>query len=95
MKRNAFSLPGSRPQPSTEPIPGFPPVRAHLYFNQPQETPMIWLLLFFIVMAGILVNSARLFLLGLLVMAVKAFPRTVLTSIGAVIVWAIKINLKR
>jgi hypothetical protein len=56
---------------------------------------MIWLLLLLIVMAAICVNSARLFLLGLLIMAVKAFPRTVLTSIGAVIAWAIKANFKR
>jgi hypothetical protein len=56
---------------------------------------MIWLLLLLIVMAAICVNSARLFLLGLLIMAVKAFPRTVLTSIGALIVWAFKNNLRR
>ena len=56
---------------------------------------MIWLLLLLILMAGILANSARLFLLGLLVMATIALPQVVLPSIGAVIVWAIKTNLKR
>jgi hypothetical protein len=53
---------------------------------------MIWLLLLLIVMAGIFVNSARLFFLGLLIMAVNAFPQVVLPTIGAVIVWAIKTN---
>jgi hypothetical protein len=95
LKRKAFSQPGNRPQPSTEPIPSFPARQVRLFQNQPQETPMIWLLLLLIVMAAICVNSARLFLLGLLIMAVKAFPRTVLTSIGAVIAWAIKTNFKR
>ena len=56
---------------------------------------MIWLLLLLIVVTGIFINSFRLFLLGLLVIAIKAFPQTVLTSIGAVFVWAIKTNLKR
>ena len=46
-------------------------------------------------MAGIFVNSARLFLLGQLVMAIKAFPKVVLPTIGAVIVWAVKTNFKR
>jgi len=56
---------------------------------------MIWLLLLLVVATGIFINSFRLFLLGLLVMAVKAFPQVVLSSIGAVFVWAIKTNLKR
>jgi hypothetical protein len=56
---------------------------------------MIWLLLLLIVMAGIFANSARLFFFGLLVIAIKAFPQVVLPSIGAVIVWAIKTNLRR
>jgi hypothetical protein len=56
---------------------------------------MIWLLLLLIVMAGIFVNSARLFFLGLLITAVNAFPQVVLPTIGAVIVWAIKTNFKR
>jgi hypothetical protein len=56
---------------------------------------MIWLLLLLIVMAGIFVNSARLFLLGLLVMAVKAFPQVVLPSLAAIIVWTVKTSLRR
>jgi hypothetical protein len=56
---------------------------------------MIWLLLLLIVMAGIFVNSARLFLLGLLVIAIKAFPLVMLPSIGAVIIWTIKTSLRR
>jgi hypothetical protein len=79
----------------TEPIPSFPARQVRLFQNQPQETPMIWLLLLLIVMAAICVNSARLFLLGLLIMAVKAFPRTVLTSLCALIVWIFKTNLRR
>jgi hypothetical protein len=56
---------------------------------------MIWLLLLLIVMAGIFVNSARLFLFGLLVMAIKAFPQVVLPSLAALIVWTVKISLRR
>jgi hypothetical protein len=56
---------------------------------------MIWLLLLLIVMAGLFVNSVRLLLLGLLVIAIKAFPQVVLPSIGAVIVWTIKTSLRR
>jgi uncharacterized membrane protein YdjX (TVP38/TMEM64 family) len=56
---------------------------------------MIWLLLLLIVMAGIFVNSARLFLLGLLIMTVKAFPRTVLTTLGGLLWWVVKSNFKR
>ena len=56
---------------------------------------MIWFLLLLIVVTGIFINSFRLFALGLLVMATIAFPQVVLPSIGAVIVWAIKTNLKR
>ena len=56
---------------------------------------MIWILLLLIIMAGIFVNSARLFLLGLLVIAIKAFPQVVLPGLGAVIVWAIKTNWRR
>ena len=56
---------------------------------------MIWIVLLFIVATAIFVNSVRLFLLGLLVIAIKAFPQVVLPGIGAVIVWAFKTNLKR
>ena len=42
---------------------------------------MIWLLLLLIVMAGIFVNSARLFLLGLLIMA-QIFSSSVLQFLG-------------
>lgn len=56
---------------------------------------MIWLLLLLLVCTGIFINSFQLFFLGLLVMAIKAAPQVVLPSIGAVIWWAIKVNLKR
>lgn len=56
---------------------------------------MIWFLLLLVVGTGILVDSFRLFLLGLLVMAIKACPRTMLSLLGAVICWAIKMNLRR
>jgi hypothetical protein len=95
LKRNAFSEQGNRPHPTTEPIPSFPPEKAHLYFNQQQEKPMIWLLLLLIVMTGIYVNSVRWLLLGLLVMAIKAFPQVVLPSLAALIAWTIKISLRR
>ena len=56
---------------------------------------MTWFLLLLIVVTGIFINSFRLFLLGLLVIAIKAFPQVVLPGIGAVIVWAIKTSLRR
>jgi hypothetical protein len=46
-------------------------------------------------MTGIYVNSVRWLLLGLLVMAIKAFPQVVLPSLAALIVWTVKISLRR
>ena len=56
---------------------------------------MTWFLLLLIVVTGIFINSFRLFFLGLLVIAIKAFPLVMLPSIGAVIVWTIKTSLRR
>jgi hypothetical protein len=57
---------------------------------------MIWfLLLLLLAVAGIFIDSFRLFLLGLLVLAIYAYPLVTLPSLGAVIWWAIRINLKR
>lgn len=44
---------------------------------------------------AILANSARLFLLACLALAITLFPLVALPSIGAVIWWAIKTNLRR
>ena len=56
---------------------------------------MIWFLLLLIVVTGIFINSFRLFLLGLLIMAIKAFPWTVLSALSGLIVWAVKQNFRR
>ena len=56
---------------------------------------MIWFLLLLLVCTGIFLNSFHLFFLGLLVMAIKAAPLVTLPTLGAIIWWAIKINLKR
>jgi hypothetical protein len=37
MKRKAFSQPGNRPLPTTEPILSFPARQVRLFQNQPQE----------------------------------------------------------
>ena len=56
------------------------------------------LLILILVAAAVLaifVNSARLFLLACLALAIALFPLVALPSIGAVIWWVIKTNLKR
>ncbi len=56
------------------------------------------LLILILVAAAVLaifVNFARLFLLACLALAIALFPLVALPSIGAVIWWAIKTNLKR
>jgi hypothetical protein len=56
---------------------------------------MIWFLLLLFVVAGIFIDSFRLLLLGLLVLAIYAFPLVTLPSLGAIIWWAVRSNLKR
>lgn len=55
----------------------------------------IWSLLIFTVVVAIFIDSARLFFLGLLALAIKACPQVVLPGLGAALWWTIKINLKR
>jgi hypothetical protein len=56
---------------------------------------MIWILLLLLVVTGVFIDSFRLFILGLLVIGIKACPQVMLPSIAAVIWWAIKTNLRR
>jgi hypothetical protein len=69
-----------------------------LFFNLLQIKGGSMLLILILVAAAalaIFVNSARLFCLACLALAIALFPLVALPSIGAVIWWAIKTNLKR
>ena len=55
---------------------------------------MIWFMLLLIVVTGIFINSFRLFLLGLLVMATIALPQVVLPTLAGLLWWVVKSNLK-
>ncbi|WP_165787133.1 hypothetical protein [Pseudohalioglobus lutimaris] len=56
---------------------------------------MLWLLLVLAIAASIFVDSFRLLLLSLIALLFRAFPMATLSSLCAVIIWAIKINLRR
>jgi len=56
---------------------------------------MIWFLLLLFLAATVYIDSAPLFLLGLLAMAIYVCPQAVLPSLGAMLWWVIKSNLRR
>ena len=56
---------------------------------------MLWLLLVVAVLASIFIDSFRLLLLSLIALLLRACPVATLSSLCAVIAWAIKINLRR
>jgi hypothetical protein len=58
---------------------------------------MLWIIFFFTlaVVLGVLMDSFRLFLLGLLGLLIKAFPLTTLSSTAAAVIWLIKTNYRR
>jgi hypothetical protein len=61
------------------------------------EARMLWIIFFLtlVVVLGVLMDSFRLFSLGLLGLLIKAFPLTTLSSIAATVIWLIKINYRR
>jgi hypothetical protein len=91
---------GLCPKPNTGPIPTkLAYVRfSLLFFNLLQIKGGSMLLILILVAAAVLAiaaNSVRLFLLACLALAITLFPLVALPSIGAVIWWVIKTNLKR
>jgi hypothetical protein len=56
---------------------------------------MLWLLLFAFVALAIFINSFRLLFLTLIVLLIRVCPLATLSSICAVIAWAVKTNLRR
>jgi hypothetical protein len=56
---------------------------------------MIWIVLLLVAGIGIFVNSFRLFFFALVSLLIITWPFVAVPSIGAVIIWAIKHNLRR
>ena len=56
---------------------------------------MIWVLLLLVVLTGIFINSIRLILLGILALLIRLCPVYTLSSMTAVLIWAVKKNLRK
>ena len=69
---------------------GFPFLFFHLLLIKEALVSLIMLCFALTVLTGLFIDSVRLFFLGLLLMAIKAFPRIVLPSLAAMVWWVIK-----
>jgi hypothetical protein len=56
---------------------------------------MFWIVLLLVAGIGIFINSFQLFFLALIGVLLVAWPLLTLPSLGAVIIWAIKQNLRK
>ena len=58
---------------------------------------MPWIIFIFTLVAvtGLYIDSFRIFLFATLALMIRIFPRTLLSALGALMIWTIKLNARR
>jgi hypothetical protein len=57
--------------------------------------PWIVFIFTFVAVTGLYIDSFRIFLFATLALLIRICPRTMLSAIGALIIWTIKLNVRR
>jgi hypothetical protein len=74
---------------------GFSFLFFHLLPTTEALMPWIVLIFTFVAVTGLFIDSFRLFIFATLALLIRICPRTLLSALGALIIWTIKLNVRR